>query len=485
MIGYRKLPMSPGFPRTWERGDYTRPLRVLSNHSGRGLGILVSTRGRVFDMDRRGYKKQARRRLSPFVGVSSFQVLAMFRRGLFYTFLSVYLRFYLGLTVTETTFFATFPMIVNVTFQTFVWGRISDKTQKRRTLIILGELFAAVSTFFVWVVHRMPEGHHAAGFVVIAGMSFVEVFWSMSNVGWSALISDLYPKGERTGVQGKLASIGAAGRFVGVWIGGLAYDGLGRYYEGWGFHEGLLFFVASGVMVVSTIPMFFVPEGGVHPRERELTRQEAGTVEADGVAAYSSKFVVFLLALLLINLGRNSITMIKAQYLVLPDGFHASSDLLGYIVNMQTGAILLGGLVIGRISRRFSDETLTLTGSVIAAVSLLGFFAARRLGTVFASNFLTGIGDVVILAASYSYAARLIPALYRGRQFALFHATMFLSWGAAGTLMAGPLVDWLIGRGRGEDFAYRMSFLAASAMVAIGIVVLVLVNRMKDPSHTR
>ncbi|MHA2273314.1 MAG: hypothetical protein ACXACI_15755, partial [Candidatus Hodarchaeales archaeon] len=57
-----------------------------------------------------------------FFGLSSFQVLAMFRRGLFYTYLSIYLRFYLGLSVTETTLFATIPMILNVTFQMFVWG---------------------------------------------------------------------------------------------------------------------------------------------------------------------------------------------------------------------------------------------------------------------------------------------------------------------------------------------------------------------------
>ena len=68
-----------------------------------------------------------------FFSISSFQALAMFRRGLFYSYLSIYLRFYLGLSVTETTFFAFFPMVFNVIFQTFVWGVISDRYQKRRT----------------------------------------------------------------------------------------------------------------------------------------------------------------------------------------------------------------------------------------------------------------------------------------------------------------------------------------------------------------
>jgi MFS family permease len=423
-------------------------------------------------------------RLDPLVGISSFQVLAMFRRGLFYSFLSIYLRFYLGLSVTETTLFATLPMIFNVAFQTFVWGRVSDRTQKRRTLIILGELCAAVSTFLVWVAHRVPEGGIAAGYVVIWGMAVVEIFWSMSNVGWSALISDLYPRQERTRVQGKLASIGAAGRLVGVWIGGLAYDGLGRFYEGWGFQEGLLFFIASGVMVISTIPMFFVPEGGVRKGLPGPSMVGSGLPGSPGASAYSRKFIMFLLALVLINFGRNSITMIKAQYLVLDKGFDVSPGLLSHIVNMQTGAILLGGLLMGRLSRRFSDEVLMLAGSAIATLALLGFVVARHLGPVFVSNFLTGAGDVVILAASYSYASRLIPALYRGRQFALFDATMFLSWGVAGTLIAGPLVDSLMRSGASQEFSYRMAFLAAAAMVVVGVVVLAFVNRMGNPPHS-
>ncbi len=84
-----------------------------------------------------------------FLSISSFQVLAMFRRGLFYSFLSIYLRFFLGLSVTETTLFATFPMVLNVLSQTFVWGAVSDRFQLRRTLIILGEISAAISTFLV------------------------------------------------------------------------------------------------------------------------------------------------------------------------------------------------------------------------------------------------------------------------------------------------------------------------------------------------
>lgn len=416
-----------------------------------------------------------------FLGISSFQALAMFRRGLFYTYLSIYLRFFLGLSVTETTLFATFPMILNIVFQTFVWGGISDKYQKRRTLIIVGEITAAVSTLFVWFLHTLPENSHTAGYVVIFGLSFVEIFWSMSNVAWSAIISDLYPERERTSVQGKLLSIGAVGRIVGAWIGGLAYDGLSMYYEGWGFQKGLLFFVASGIMIISTIPMLFVPEGGIAGRRQEGDRNKASESFQGGkeIVSYSKPFLVFLLAMVLINFGRNSVATIKAQYLVLDGGFNVSSRFLSYIVNMGSAAILIMGLLIGKISKRLNDAVLLLFGTLTAIVYLLGFGLARSLSTIFVFNFLAGVSEVVILASSYSYVSKLIPPEHRGRQFALFNATYFLSWGVGATLIAGPIVDLLIKSGATQFFSYRMSFLSAAILVVMGMFVFLFANRRR------
>jgi len=78
----------------------------------------------------------------------------MFRRGLFYTYLSLYLRFFLNLSVTATTLFATIPMILSVIGQNFVWGPLSDKIQKRRIFIVIGELSAGIGIIIVWGVHN-------------------------------------------------------------------------------------------------------------------------------------------------------------------------------------------------------------------------------------------------------------------------------------------------------------------------------------------
>ena len=78
------------------------------------------------------------------LGLSSFQFMAMARRGLFYTFLALYLRVKLGLSVTETTLLASLTMIANSTSQTLVWGKVSDKYQARTSLVVIGETIAAL-----------------------------------------------------------------------------------------------------------------------------------------------------------------------------------------------------------------------------------------------------------------------------------------------------------------------------------------------------
>lgn len=392
----------------------------------------------------------------------------MFRRGLFYSYLSIYLRFFLKLSVTETTLFASIPMVLSIVFQTLVWGRISDRYQRRRSLIITGEVLAALGTTLVWWLHTLPVSGPQRGYVIIIGFSIVEIFWSMSNIGWTALISDLYPDYMRTSIQGKLSTIGAAGRIIGVWIGGLVYDGIGQLYEGWGFDRGLLFFIASGVMVLSTIPILFLPEGGISRKE------------VTSAGSYSPKFLLLLLAMIFINFGRNSVAVIKTQYLSLEEGFDVSSQLLSYIVNMQSVAILIGGILIVPISKRVKDELLLIFGSIIGIAYLLGFVLSNLLPPIFLSNFLGGISDVTIMASSYSYASRLIPPQYRGRQFALYNATFFLSWGVGATLIGGPIIDLLLRSGQGPVLAYRISFAAAAVLVFIGLLLLIITNRLEE-----
>lgn len=411
-----------------------------------------------------------------FWGLSSFEMLAMFRRGLFYAYLSIYLRHFIGMSVTETTLFATFPMIANVLCQTFVWGTISDRFQVRRKLIIYGEALAGFGTVMVWYAHTLTAQRSHAGWVIIAGLTVVELFWSMSNVGWSALISDIYRSRDRTMIQGRLASIGGVGRMAGVWIGGLLYDGMGHYYAGWGFQHGTLFFVAAGVMFISIAPMLLVPEGGIPTNARAAMDPEESSASGS-----ERLFVVFLMAMTLIHFGRNSIAIIIPQYLTLESGFAVSSQMLSYIVNTQSAAMILTGLVSGWFARRMGDGPSLLLGSVVAIVAIVFFALSDNLVLIFGINALRGFSEVIIMTTSYALASVLIPPAKRARYFGWFNATFFLSWGVPGTLITGPVTDIIIRRGYAEEVAYRMAFVSASVLTLLGVIILgVLLWFMRD-----
>lgn len=391
----------------------------------------------------------------------------MFRRGLFYSYLSVYLRHFLGMTVTETTLFATIPMVLNILCQRYVWGVLSDRCQKRRVFIVWGEILAGIGTLLIWWIHLLPAGKTAAGYVVIGGLSVIEIFWSMSNIGWSSLISDRYERRRRSSIMGQLESMGGLGRIAGVWFGGLLYDGLGTRYEGWGFHSGILFFISAAAMFLSVLPMLMVPEGGAEVRERS---GDSGQPEPDRFDAWV--FYGFIAAMSCINFGRNSVAVTMSQYLMLSPGFGLSSLTLSYVVNIRSVAMVLAGMTTGWLALKTDGPVLLGVGTLFALASLVLLGIGDSLLLVCVSSFLMGVSEVVILSSSYEIVSDMIPPLQRGRLFSLFNATYFLSWGLAGTFLSGPVIDFLMIQGYAEAFSYKISFLVASGVVAAGLAMM-------------
>lgn len=397
-------------------------------------------------------------------------MLAMFRRGLFYTYLSIYMRDFLSLSVTMTTLYATFPMIMSVIFQNFVWGPISDKFQRRRTLIILGEILAGVGTIIVWFIHTRFDNLFIAGLVIIIGLTCIEAFWSMSNIGWSALISDLYPSQDRNRIMGQLTSIGGLGRIIGITIGGYLYD------NGFGFRNGPLFFIASFVMFISTLPMLFTPEGGITHMRKKPNSQVNEINHKKVNSKFKWIFIIFIFALIFINFGRNSIATTYSQYLVLDSGFNVDSINLSYIANTRSLAVLIIGFSTGFFSKKLGQYTTFIFGICLAIIALIITAFTVDLSLIYIGSFIFGAGDVIITASSYTLASNLIPEKVRAKLFGVYNTTFFLSWGLAGTLISGPTIDLLLNKGLNEVFAYQFSFNMAALITEFGLLIIILLE---------
>ncbi|MFX0143035.1 MAG: MFS transporter, partial [Candidatus Hodarchaeota archaeon] len=316
------------------------------------------------------------------------------------------MREFLYLSVFETTLYATLPMIMSIVFQNFVWGPISDKIQRRRTLIVLGEILAGIGTLIVWFIHFLLASAHTvgytiniwgvtysclyiSGYVIIIGLSFVEMFWSMSNIGWSALISDLYPSQKRSKIMGQLTGLGGMGRIFGIFIGGLLYD------NGFGFRNGPLFIVASSFMFISTIPMLlFSPEGGINKQNKE--ELDISDSNYNNNQKSIIVFIVFIIALAAINFGRNSIAIPYSQYLSLEIGFNVDSIMLSFITNSRSVAVLIIGFTAGALSKKFGHSKTLIFGSLIGIIALIITATTSYLYIIFLGSFLIGNSEVLI-----------------------------------------------------------------------------------------
>jgi MFS family permease len=180
--------------------------------------------------------------------------------------------------------------------------------------------------------------------------------------------------------------------------------------------------------------------------------------------------------MVLINFGRNAVTIMVSQYLTIASGLNVSSRVLSHVFNTQSAAMIATGLLTGRISRRLGNGNTLMLGTLAAIAALLILAFSMDLRWVYIAHVLRGIADVTILAASYTVASTLMPEAIRARRFGWFNATFFLSWGLAGTLIAGPLTDVLINRGLSEILAYQAAFGTAALMTFAGLVVMGVLN---------
>jgi len=369
---------------------------------------------------------------------------------------------------------------MSVVFQNFVWGPLSDKLQRRRTLIILGEVLAGIGTISVWFVHSIFSNLLLAGYVIIIGLMCIEAFWSMSNICWSALISDIYPSKDRSKVMGQLTSVGGFGRIIGISIGGILYN------SGYGFRDGPLFFVAALVMFVSSIPMIFTPEGGIKSEEEV---EEERKVEINGATPHNYNFkvifIVFIISLAFINFGRNSIATIYSQYLRLDSGFDVDSILLSYIANTRSLAVLTIGFLAGTLSKKFGHSRTLILGVSLAIFALIITGLTDNLILIFIGSFFIGTGEVIIYAASYVIASNLIPSKVRARLFGVYNMTFFLSWGLAGTIISGPLVDSLIINGFGDVISYQAAFIVGALISGIGLILFLILEIWLKPRSAK
>lgn len=412
-------------------------------------------------------------KLLVFAGLSTFQVLAYLRRGLVYIFLSLYLHYFLGMSVTLSTLFVTFSMIASSLGQATIWGWLADQLFNRKHMVVWSEIVAGLGHILLWWLHRLAYDNYspmAAAWVITAGMTAIEAFWGASNVGWASLMSDISPEGERSTLFGRLSAIGGFGRIMGVIAASVLYSAGG--FAGGGFYHGQLFFITAAIIVASALLMHWTVRDEDLVYRRDQPRLDpTEDVAAPNLLKYFDKryFLLFLLALAAINLGRNSIVLISNFYL--KSRFAATDAEIGLVEASKSFSIILAGFLTPYIVRRFSDWGLFLGSVVFVMVLLVSFVLAPTLWLALLIGAGIWLVHVTLEATSYSIVAELVPASFRGRYFGIYNTVFFVSWGLGGSLVTGPTTDLLIFLGYDPVIAYTVAFIVAALLVALGLVL--------------
>ena len=421
-----------------------------------------------------------------FLGLGSFEFMTFMRRGVFYTFMIYYLYDLLG-RVTIVALLGTFTAVASMLGQNFLWGRIADRRRLRTQLIVTGEITAGVAYILVYLSQKtlIDVGlGEAAGLVIIGGLSILEFFWSMSDVGWATLVTDITTPEIRGRFIGTINFISSVGRMTGVLFAGFLYEG------GSGFRNGTIFYIVTAMLFVGAAIMLYssrtINSSHLEIKENEVRFEDTAQNSAKSVGESdgSNGFVWFLIALIIVVLGVASISQVFLLFLKLPQGLNATDEQVSFIVSAYTLGGMAASLLSGRLADRLGRLQTISMGLLLAVSTLLVYGLVPNVESMALVYGVNGVAFMTLQTGSFALAGDIIPMHRRARLLSRYNAVMALSWGPAGLLIGGPLADIQTGvLGISPQVAYINAFIVAAIVVSVG--ALVFLTKVKRPPHER
>lgn len=257
-----------------------------------------------------------------------------------------------------------------------LWGRFSDRFG-RRPFIVAG-LFASAVSYLIFglaqslamlFVSRIAAG--AAGGTISVAQAYV---------------ADTTEARDRAHGMGMLGAAAGLGVLIGPAIGG--------YFSAWGY--GVPGYIAAGLCLANGVAaVFFLPESR-RGRSRDRVAPEAAAVgqdqpagQAATVGAWLRSLATFPFALLLIVyfLSIMSFTAMTAVLALYVERAHAMDAMdVGIIFATAGGTtVVVRGLIVGWLARRFGERRIVQAGTVVLATALLTIPLIRDSAMIFAT----------------------------------------------------------------------------------------------------
>jgi MFS family permease len=414
-----------------------------------------------------------------FFNLSVFQFLTFVRRGVFYTFMINYL-YTLMQSATLTAALGTLNMVASALGQNLLWGRISDRYKLRTKLIMTGESIAGFAYIIVFIIHKsliQTGDRFLAGLAIIFGLSILEFFWSMSDVGWATLLTDVTTPEIRGRIIGTLNFIASLGRMVGILFAGFLYA------DGEGFKNGTIFYIVTILLFIGAAMMALMSR---HTAMKSATQKNLSVKEKEEhkgklTDENEKTYSWFLASLIIIVLGAASINQIFLLFIKLTEGLNASDPEMSLILGTWTIGGMIASIVLGRLADKVGRNKVMFLGLVLAAITPLLYGVALTVPLMALIYGLNGVSFWTIQTVGFAIAGDIIPEHKRGRLLSRYNAVMAIGWGPAGFLVGGPLADIQVKiLGLPAYTGYLNTFFTSSIIVILGTILFaVKVAKMK------
>lgn len=333
-----------------------------------------------------------------------------------------------------------------------IWGKVSDRLG-RRPFIIAG-LFASAVSYLIF------------GLATSLLMLFVSRI-AAGAAGGTISVAQAYVA-DSTGPEDRAHGMGMLGAASGLGI--LIGPAIGGYFSEFGYH--VPGFIAAGLCVVNGgAAVFFLPES---PRGTARDRPATEPAQASSLRRWVGTLTAFPFGLLLLVyfLCIMSFAAMTSVLALFAERAHQMDALDMGIVFSTAGAttVVVRGLIVGWLARRFGERRIVQAGTVVLAASLFTIPLLPNQLTIFA------------LVPAWALATGLtFPSLAS----LVSQATDTDSQGA---MLGGQQVVGGIGRVLGpvwagavfEALGIRVPFYIGAALVAVAVV---LALGIPDPAY--
>ena len=404
-----------------------------------------------------------------FLSVSIFSFLSFLRRAIFYAFFYVYLRSFLGLSNTLSALLGTANLVTSIFGQLKLWGpRLNEKPLLAKRYVVRGEVIAGFIYLIAFFGHRVVFNWSSplnAALFLISCTSFLEIFWSGSDLGIRKLQSTATKGKNRGRLVGTIDGLGFLGQLFGFLIGGILYQ------DGLGFFEGTIFYLVSILILLCALVIYLSPDTAHIEGEKNSFGEKYGLKEVFKVPFFGG----FILILGILTMGLSASTQIFLYYIMDESGLNFSEEILSFLLILFT---LTGGIsapIAGKISDLTGRLPILILASFFGFLSYSFLFLAldESIQSIAILYSVLGGTTSIIQTISFAYSADLLPVEFEGTGFGIFNITLATGWGLAGFLIGGPIADFFINIGETNSNAYRFSFLGSSLLIFIGMVLLI------------